>query len=88
MNKLKLFESLDGLSAYDTGCIDSGIKDEILRETVKNYLNNLDDKSFRLLLSEYIKEYFLNDEALKQGYGIADVKNFIDWLDEYMNTNI
>lgn len=28
VDKNKLFNSLDGLFAYDTGCTDSGIKDE------------------------------------------------------------
>lgn len=88
MDKQKLFDSFDGLFAYDTGCVDFGIKDEILREEVKVHLDNLEDEDFRLILSEFIREYFLIDEKLKQGYGIEDVNAFIEWLDTYMDISL
>jgi hypothetical protein len=88
VDKAKLFDSLDGLFAYDTGCTDSGIKDELLRNEVKNYLYALDENEFRLTLSKFIREYFLIDEALEKGYGVEDVKSFIDWLEREMDINL
>ena len=85
MNKAKLYNALDGLSAYDIGCTDSGIKDEGLRQEVINYLESLREDEFRLIISEFIREHYLSDETLKQGYGIKDVKEFIEWLSDYMD---
>lgn len=54
----RLYENINGLFAYDTGCTDSGIKDEELRETVKYSLNVMEDTEFRLFISRYIREYY------------------------------
>jgi ribosomal protein S25 len=88
MDKNKLFDSLDGLFAYDSGCTDSGIKDEAHREEVKSYLNSLDDNEFRTILSEFVRERYLTDKALEQRYGIEDVANFIRWLSEHMQIDL
>lgn len=78
----KLYDSMDGLFAYDTGCVDSGIRDEVLRQEVIKHLRNLDPVEFRVVLSNYVREYFISKEAIEQGYGIEDVKSFIEWLEE------
>jgi hypothetical protein len=88
MDKEKLFESLEGLFAYDTGCVDSGIHDERLRREVINYLHSLSSDDFRLIMTEFIREYFVCEEAVNQGYGIEDVSSFIEWLSEYMEYDI
>lgn len=79
-----LTENLAKLYAYDTGCTDSGIKDEELRKIIINCINNLDEDEFRIFISTYVRDEFLTSEAIKLGYGLEDVKNFIVWLDEYM----
>ncbi len=88
MIKSKLYDSLDGLFAYDTGCVDSGIKDEVLRQEVLKTLNDLSEDRFRIVISEYIRDMFLSPKALKQGYGIEDVKSFINWLSDRMRIYI
>lgn len=63
---------------YDTGATDSGINHS--KEEIKEYLLNLSDDEFRLILSRLIREQFLSEDALIQGYGIEDVCSFIDWI--------
>ncbi|WP_025909345.1 hypothetical protein [Priestia flexa] len=88
MEQKKLFESLDGLFAYDTGCTDSGIKDEQLREEITDYLHSLEDDDFRITLSTYIREYYVSEKAVEQGYGIEDVAEFINWLSDRMGIDL
>jgi hypothetical protein len=38
----------------------------------------------RLFLSRLIRDMWLTEEALAQGYGIEDVMSFAAWLDERM----
>jgi hypothetical protein len=51
---------------------DSGIHDERLRREVINYLHSLSSDDFRLIMTEFIREYFVCEEAVNQGYGIED----------------
>ena len=88
MEKGRLFDSIDGLFAYDTGCTDSGIHDETLRQEVKNHLLSITDDEFRYTISEYVRDYFLSVEALDEGYGIEGVREFIEWMSNYMDIDI
>lgn len=88
MVKLELIKAIEGLFAYDTGCTDSGIKDELLRERVKYSLSIMEDVEFRLFISRYIREYYLSETSLENGYGIEDVSAFIKWFGEYMDIDI
>ncbi|MNS95204.1 hypothetical protein D3C72_1294520 [compost metagenome] len=88
MNTKTLYDALDGMFAYDSGCVDSGINDRLLREAIKDYFFLLDSESSRLLLSRFIREYFLTEEKLAMQYGIEDVARFIGWLDDYMDIQL
>ena len=88
MKKDKLFDSLDGLCAFDSGCVDSGIKDESLRREVKEYISSLNVDDFRIIMTEFIRKYYVCEEAVEKGYGIEDVKGFIDWLDSHMDCSL
>lgn len=88
MEKGRLFDSLSGLHAYDSGCVDSGIKNEVLRDEVKEYLDNLSENEFRLTMTEFIREYYVSEKAVEKGYGIEDVAEFIDWLRDKMGIGI
>jgi hypothetical protein len=88
MDKKKLFDSLDGLFAYDNGCVDSGIKDELLREEVKTHLTGLSENDFRLIMTEFVNQYYTCSEAVEKGYGIEDVVGFLKWLDDYMDISL
>lgn len=84
MNSKELSDALDGLFAYDTGCVSSGIRDERLRERVKCELRKRPEK----WLDRWVRDCFLSEEALKQGYGLEDVRQFFDWLSERMDYDI
>lgn len=84
MNTEQCYKTMDKLFAFDMGCTDSGSADELAREEIKTELKNMPEDKIRVLLSVYIRERFLVEEALKNGYGIEDVNCFIKWLDEYM----
>ncbi len=80
MNKQKLFGALDGLFAYDEGGTDCGIKDDALKAAVFSYLKSQRDEHqiYPDILSEFAKAY------LEPPYGLEDLKEFIDWVDENM----
>ena len=77
------WEGLDGLFAYDSGCTDSGIHDEVLRAELVHKLHNM-SKEDLLGLSRFVREQYLSEDALSQGYTLEDVAEFIHWLDDYM----
>lgn len=81
----ELEDALDGLYAYDRGCVSSGIKDELLRERVKTYLQSLPALEHRLLVSKIVIGMCLSEEMVRKGYGPEDAKSFLVWLDEDMN---
>ena len=88
MNQDKLFDSLDGLYAYDSGSTDSGIHDEKLREEIKEHLASMDEGTFRKVMSTFIRINFVSEEAISKGYGIEDVAGFINWLRDRMGIGI
>lgn len=88
MEKKLIFNLLDGLYAFDTGSTDCGIQDEILRQQVIDYLDNLNEDEFRILMSNFIRESFVSHEAIQKGYGIEDVAAFIKWLDRFMGIEL
>lgn len=80
----ELWDAIDGLHAYDTGCVSSGIHDEVLRERVKVQLRNLPEKDRRVLLGRRFRDSYLSEKGLAQGYGLEDAAGFWRWLDEDM----
>lgn len=93
MEREELFDYLSWFFAYDTGSTDTGIKDNFKKSQLKKYLHqNLDTKDKKELLcltdnllGEFVREYFLTEEQMRKGYGLEDVKCFIDWLGEEMD---
>ena len=82
MKYAALKDALDGLHAYDGGCVSSGIHDEMLRQRVKDYLRSLPDPERRKLLGKIGRDLYLSDRALEQGYGMEDAGHFSKWLDD------
>lgn len=86
----ELFDALNGLYAYDTGSIDSGIHDEALRARVKRELE-LDARPSQIAgdrLARFVRDRMLNEESITAGYGLEDVAGFIRWLGEYMDIEL
>lgn len=81
----ELFDIIDGIHAYDIGFTDSGISDPLKREIISDMLKQEDSMK---ILSQYVDEYFLSEEAMADGYGLEDVKEFIDWLSINFNYDV
>ncbi len=77
-----LADALDGLHAYDGGALDSGVHDEELRAFCKAYLATFDRNARRVILSRIMRQLYLEEDRLAQGYGWEDARDFGDWLDE------
>jgi hypothetical protein len=75
-----LFEAIDALVAYDQGAVDSGTHDEAMRKAVRDHLDSMDEEEFRTTCAEFVKRHYLGEDALSRGYGLKDVKAFIEWL--------
>jgi hypothetical protein len=75
-----LFKAIDALMAHDNGAFDSGVNDEALRSAVINFLGALDDAGRRKICAEFARG-LLSDENIERGYGLEDVRNFMEWLD-------
>lgn len=86
MTDEELKDALDGLHAYDSGCTDSGIKDELLRERVKaEVAKDLGQfGGFGKRISRLARELYLSDEAIEQGHTLESVVEFARWLDDLM----
>ncbi len=86
MTDEELSDALDGLHAYDSGCVSSGIHDEMLRERVKAELHERPD--IDLWLSRWCREMMLSDKALAHGYRLEDVAGFVRWLSDRMDFDL
>lgn len=86
MTDEELRDALDGLYAYDDGAVDSGIHDERLRAKCITHLKtwSVGKCEFmpRLEVSRLVREMWLSEEALEQGYGIDSAIKFTRWLCE------
>lgn len=82
MTHEELSDAMIGLFAYDTGCVDSGISDPLLKRRVIEHLNGLSATDYRLLISRIAREQFLTEEALARQYGLEDAHHFYEWLDD------
>lgn len=86
MTDEELQAALDGLYAYDTGCIDSGVHDEALRARCIAELHSRlgDHEVASRYISRLIRDMYLSEAALADGYGIEDAISFTDWLGDHM----
>lgn len=88
MTDEELKDALDGLYAYDEGAADSGIRDEGLRERCIAALRQRRDEEEAAAWSAWtarlVRDMFLTDERIAQGYGLTDAVLFIRWLEDRM----
>jgi hypothetical protein len=77
--------ALIGIFAYDTGSVDSGIHDELLREQA---IDELGAGGALLRLTRLVRTQFLSEEALAEGYSIEDAAEFIKWLRDRMEWDL
>jgi hypothetical protein len=86
MTEDEIRDAMEGLYAYDTGCVSSGIHDEVLRRRVLDALEALPATARRAMLARICRELYLTDGAIALGYGCEDAGDFVRWLDERMES--
>jgi hypothetical protein len=73
VNFKEKLDRLDGVFAYDKGCVSSGIKDDGFK------LDLLKDKiELEKLLTELAKQYLNSD----QGYTFEDIASLVGWAED------
>lgn len=78
----KLWDALDGLHAYDEGCVDSGISGDSLRQWAIEKLDVMGDVEARKFVSRRWRDEYLTDKALDQQYSLEDAAGFWRWYEE------
>jgi hypothetical protein len=80
----ELWESLDGLFAYDLhrGSIETGIQDDELKQQVKKELQEDAENNYPRVTK------FLHEFYTVPPYTIEDTANFIDWLSAEMGISL
>lgn len=76
-----LRDALDGLFAYATGCVSSGISDPLLHQKVFRYLSSSPD------LTEVLTA-FLRATYYKPPYTVEDVVKFLSWLERDLGVEV
>lgn len=81
MSYKEVRDALDGLYAYDTGSVDSGIHDPLLRQRAFESIPA--DQELRTpYLALLVRDLWFSDDAIKQGYGAEDALGFLRWLED------
>lgn len=80
MTDAEKIDKLDGLYAYDGGCISSGIYDPDL----KNYFK-VNAEETRVLLTALAKQYLV---CTVNTYTLSDIKGLIDWAEYTLDIDL
>lgn len=83
-NESTLFDTLDRLQNHDDGVLQSGLRDDELKQSIANTLQAMDETALNQLLARYLRR-FLTDEAIAEGHSIETVARSIRWLDEELD---
>jgi hypothetical protein len=70
----RAWDKLEAIYAYDTGSTDTGIHDEGLRDRLVAILDAASEEDVRLSLTRWVRDAYLSDEALGNGYGWEDAR--------------
>ena len=87
MNDEELRAALDGLYAYDSGSIHSGVHDEALRAACVATMNAWPRGQSAVFSDKHallVREMWLSDQAIQDGYGLEDACEFVRWLSDRM----
>ena len=60
----ELLDNLEGFHPYDSGRCDSGIRNDILKSQIIEYLDSLTEEDHRILLYRIVRKLYLAEEAL------------------------
>lgn len=82
MRIAKLLDELVGFHAYETGCLDSGVKDDARRAVLVAELRKaMESDGYRKEEAIWFAKNFLTGEAVAHGYGMEDACAFYCWLE-------
>lgn len=73
--------AVDGIMAYDTGCVSSGVRDERLRAILIAYVRAMSPLEHRKTLAKLVIDLTLSEDVIAQGYGPEDAYGLLQWLD-------
>jgi hypothetical protein len=76
---------IDGLFAYDTGCVDSGIHDPVAKKALVEMIRAQPSGDQRIFLSKVMRDLFLTDKSIAQGYGWEDVRELATWYEDELH---
>lgn len=82
MTVQELWDALHDIYAYDIGATDSGIKDERLARRCIERLSQMSTDEIKDAMARDLRDRYLSDEAIAQGYGAEDVAEFVRWFDD------
>ena len=75
----ELLDRIEGIFAYDTGCVDSGISDPVFKQKLID--RQIDVEPY---LTEIARQYLNGD----QGYTLEDVKSLIEWASDELEYDL
>lgn len=81
MTDQELAEALEGLYAYDSGCVSSGIHDENLKARLHTVFHEKDASERVRFISQMVIDHYLSPEANKLRYGPEDALLFLRWVE-------
>lgn len=84
MDKDTLYDALDGLFAYDTGCVSSGIHDELLRQRVIAHLTALSDEERAATLGDFLRTTYTVESGFSEEDQGETAEEFFEWLSDRM----
>lgn len=71
---------LEGHYAYDTGAVDSGVRDPARRKELVEVIDAASEDDLRWALSRFIRDAYVSEKGLQQGYGWEDAMDFARWF--------
>ncbi len=78
----ELFDLMEGFYAYETGSMDSGIHDPVRRAQAVRQFKAMSETDARVFLSRKMRDHYLSEDAIAQGYGIEDAAKFWSWVED------
>jgi hypothetical protein len=76
----EILTELEGHYAHDAGDVDSGVHDTARRAELADAFDAFGMDEQRIGVAVWVREAYLSDEALAQGYGDEDALKFLEWL--------
>ncbi len=77
----ELVTALESLFAYDAGAVSAGVHDETLRGRCYAELKTAAaGPGNREYFARLLRDMWLSETALANGYGVEDMLAFVDWL--------